>query len=104
MGFLASIGESWHTGSFQGPGPAVAGLLSLGDCLGVSPTQTSPSRPQPLPAFITDLHSESSLLFLLRARERKGQTDSWGSRQTFARVSLRAGEGDIQMGTHKRGP
>lgn len=57
--------------------------------------------PQPLPAFITDLHSESSLLFLLRARERKGQTDSWGSRQTFARVSLRTGEGDIQMGTHK---
>lgn len=81
VGFLASGGKvgTWAVSRVQA-------LLWQASCLwGMALESCPPRHPhscrQPLRAFITDLHSESSLLFLLRAREKKGQTDSWGSRR-----------------------
>lgn len=75
VGVLAVVGKA---AGVQSPGAEAQGLLPLEMALNLTHPQTTP-RPNPswsLPAFITDLHSESSLLFLLRVR-RERRTDSW---------------------------
>lgn len=72
------------------------------------PTGIPTSLPaQPLPTFITDLLSESSLLFLLRAREKEEWTDNWmglaGTPGT-ARVSLRTAEEGHRDGDPRKRP
>ena len=72
----------WQICDYLGtmPRPWVASLQPLGDGFGPSPTQRHPLLAQldpPCPTLITDLHSESSLLFLLRAGQKEGETDNW---------------------------
>lgn len=75
VGVLALLGR---VADVQGPGPEIQGLLLLEMALEPHPPiDTSPAS-LVLAAFITDLHSESSLLFLLRARGERRTDSSMG--------------------------
>lgn len=78
MGFLASAEKRRHVGWCPGPEVQASSLWGVAlDPLPPTDILSRPSRSLPAPPLITDLHSESSLLFLLRAGQKEGETDNW---------------------------